>query len=99
MTSIIRRGAYPARTISKREFLTPFDEIFNSMLGDMFPRLHEEFGNDFFLQGSYPKCNVINFDDRVEIDAAIPGLEKQDVQVEVIDGILTIKAEANQREN
>ena len=99
MTSIIRRGALPARTISKREFLTPFDEIFNSMLGDMFPRLHEEFGSDFFLQGSYPKCNVINFDDRVEIDAAIPGLEKQDVQVEVIDGILTIKAEANQREN
>ena len=67
MPNLIRRSALPARTISKREFLTPFDEIFNSMLGDMFPRLHEEFGSDFFLQGSYPKCNVINFDDLVGV--------------------------------
>ena len=99
MTSIIRRGAQPARTISKREFLTPFDEIFNSMLGDMFPRLHEELGSDFFLQGSYPKCNVVNFDDHIEIDAAIPGLTKDDVDIEIADGILTIKAESNQRED
>ncbi len=97
MTSIIRRPALPARNFSKREFLTPFDELFNTMLNDMFPTIHREFGNDFFLQGSYPKCNVVNFDDRVEIEAAIPGLKKDDVIVEVTDGILTIKAESNQR--
>ena len=97
MTSIIRRSAPPARTISKREFLTPFDEIFNAFVGDVFPTLHQEFGNDFFVQGSYPKCNVLNFDDRIEIEAAIPGLSKEDVQVEVIDGVLTIKGESNQR--
>ena len=90
MTSIIRRSALPARTISKREFLTPFDEIFNTLVGDMFPTLHQEFGNDFFVQGSYPKCNVLNFDDRVEIEAAIPGLAKGDVNVEVVDGVLVI---------
>ena len=97
MTSIIRRSALPARTISKREFLTPFDEIFNTLVGDMFPTLHQEFGNDFFVQGSYPKCNVLNFDDRVEIEAALPGLDKGDVNVEVVDGVLTIKGESNQR--
>ena len=97
MTSIIRRPALPARTLSKREFLTPFDDLFNSMMGDMFPTLHRELGNDFFVQGSYPKCNVINFDDCVEIEAAIPGLTKEDVTVEVVDGVLTIKAESNQR--
>jgi len=98
MTSIIRRPAFPARNISKREFLTPFDELFNTMLGDMFPTLHQEFGNDFFIQGSYPKCNVLNFDDKVEIEAAIPGLAKENVDVEIVDGVLTIKGASNQRQ-
>ena len=97
MSNLIRRSALPARTISKREFLTPFDEIFNNLMGDMFPSIHQEFGQDFFAQGSYPKCNVLNFDDRVEIEAAIPGLTKEDVLVEVADGVLTIQAESNQR--
>ena len=97
MPNLIRRSALPARTVSKREFLTPFDEIFNNLMGDMFPAFHQEFGENFFAQGSYPKCNVLNFDDRVEIEAAIPGLTKDDVSVEVVDGVLTIKAESNQR--
>jgi len=99
MSKLIRRSALPARTISKREFLTPFDEIFNNLMGDVFPTFHQEFGENFFAQGSYPKCNVLNFDDRVEIEAAIPGLNKEDVSVEVTDGVLTIKAESNQRAN
>ncbi len=99
MSKLIRRSALPARTISKREFLTPFDEIFNNLMGDVFPSIHQEFGQDFFAQGSYPKCNVLNFDDHVEIEAAIPGLTKEDVTVEVVDGVLTIKAESNQRAN
>ena len=97
MPNLIRRSTLPARTISKREFLTPFDEIFNNLMGDVFPTFHQEFGENFFAQGSYPKCNVLNFDDRVEIEAAIPGLTKEDVLVEVVDGVLTIKAESNQR--
>ena len=39
----------------------------------------------------------MNFDDRVEIEAAIPGLSRSDVDVEVIEGVLTIKGESNQR--
>ena len=99
MTSIIRRPAFPARNISKREFLTPFDELFNTMLGDMFPTLHQEFGNDFFVQGSYPKCNVITNDECVIIEAAIPGLDKEEVDVEIDNKILTIRGESNQHED
>ena len=97
MNGIIRRGAYPARKLSKREFLTPFDDLFNELLNSSFPTLHRELGTDFFAQGSYPKCNVVNFDDRVEIEAAIPGLGKDDVDVEISDDVLTIKGESNQR--
>jgi len=99
MTSLIRRGAFPARTISKRELFSPFDELINSLWGDMFPTLHKEVGQDFFLQGGYPKVNVVTFDDRVEIEAAIPGLSKDAVEVEVIDGTLTIRGESNQRDD
>ena len=99
MTSIIRRGAFPARTISKRELFSPFDDLINSMWGDIFPDIHKEFGQDFFLQGTYPKVNVLTFDDRLEIEAAIPGLTRENVEVEVIDGVLTIRGESNQRDD
>ena len=97
MTSLIRRSAFPARTISKRELFSPFDELINSFWGDAFPSLHKELGQDFFLQGAYPKVNVVTFDDRLEIEAAIPGLSRDAVDVEVADGTLTIRGESNQR--
>ena len=90
---------YSPKTFSKKEFLTPFDRIFDQLMGDNFPVFQREFGNDFFAQGSYPKCNVVNFDDKVEIEAAIPGLGKDEVDVSIVDGVLTIKAESNQRED
>ena len=97
MNSLIRRRVNPvARNISKRELLTPFDELFNSMMGDMFPSMHREYGENFFVQGSYPKVNVINNESDVTIEAAIPGLDKENVDVEVDNGVLTIRAESNQ---
>ena len=61
MPNLIRRSALPARTVLKREFLTPFDEIFNNLMGDMFPAFHQEFGENFFAQGSYPKVQCSKF--------------------------------------
>ena len=97
MTSIIRRRALPQRVVNRKEFLAPFDELFNTLLNDSFPSLHSELGENFFSQGSYPKCNVVNFDNKVEIEAAIPGMGKEDISVEISDCILTIKGESNQR--
>ncbi len=99
MTSIIRRSTFPARTISKRELFSPFDELINSFWGDMFPAFHKEVGQDFFLQGGYPKVNVLTFDDKIEIEAAIPGLSRDSVDIEIKDGILTIRGESNQRDD
>ena len=100
MSAIIRRrNSLPARTMTKQEFLTPFDRIFDDMFGNMFPTIANDFGEDFFLKGSYPKVNVINFDDGIEIDAAIPGMTKDDVDVEITDGVLTIQGTSNQNRN
>jgi len=69
------------------------------MLGSMFPTIANDFGDDFFTKGSYPKVNVVNYDSSIEIDAAIPGLTKDDVNVEITDGVLTIQGTSAQREN
>ena len=96
MSAIIKRRGVPARTLSKKEFLTPFDRLFDDMLTDMFPAIRRDFGEDFFTKGSYPKVNVINYENTVLIDAAIPGMSKEDVSVEITDGILTIQGTSNQ---
>jgi HSP20 family protein len=58
--------------------------MFDDMLGSLFPAVAKDVGSDFF-----------NAED-VTIEAAIPGMEKDDVTVEVTDGILTISGASNQ---
>jgi len=98
MSAIMRRrnSNLPAKTMTRQEFLTPFDRIFDDMFGNMFPSVADGFGDDFFTKGSYPKVNVINYDECIEIDAAIPGMTKDDVDVEITDGVLTIQGTSNQ---
>ena len=97
MSAIIRR--VPANRISKREFLTPFDRLFDDMINDIMPSFSRDFGEDFFTKGSYPKVNVINYDDSIRIEAAIPGMDKSDINVELADGVLIIQGNSNQNMN
>ncbi len=96
--TLVRRHALTPR-ISRDEWLTPFDRLFDDMLGSMFPTLAHDVGEDFFVKGSYPKVNVINNDTDVTIEAAIPGLDKEDVTVQVTEGVLTIQGTSNQHED
>jgi len=89
--SLIRynRNAFNA----KDQFLTPFDHVFDQVFANTFPELSKEFGVGFFEKQSYPKVDVIDYDNRVEIIAEIPGLTKDEVDVEVQDDVLTISGE------
>lgn len=78
------------RAIHRDEFLTPFDRIFDEFFAANVPNFAQDFGVDFFEKGSYPKVNVIDFSDRVVIEAEIPGLDKSDVNVEIETNVLTI---------
>jgi HSP20 family protein len=98
MSAIIRRS-FPARTLTKQEFLTPFDRIFDDMINNMFPTFANDLGEDFFARGSYPKVNVINHDDKITIDAAIPGMKRSDIDIHVTDSVLTIQGNSNQSSN
>lgn len=75
------------------EFLTPFSSFFDEFFGNRFPELRSDLGADFFGKGTYPKVNIRDEESEVVIEAEIPGLTKDQVSVEIQDGILRIKGE------
>ena len=80
------------RHLSRDEFLTPFDKVFDTMMEQAFPSFKEDVGVSF-NQGAYPKVNVYEYDDKIGIVAEIPGLDKKNVTVDVEDQVLTISGD------
>jgi HSP20 family protein len=70
------------------------------------PSIFDEFFKDSYLPGYFdfdskpngsfsPAVNVEETEKEYRIEVAAPGLEKEDMKVAVDDGVLTIKAEKN----
>ena len=78
--------------LSRDEFLTPFDKIFDELMNKQFPAFQQEVGVSF-NKGAYPKVNVYEYDDKIGIIAEIPGLDKKNGSVEVEDNLLTISGD------
>ena len=93
MTQLLNGKAVPA---SRNDFLTPFDSMFDQMIGKAFPSFEKEFGVEFFGNNSYPKVDVIDTTKSIEFEAEIPGLSKDEVSVEVEKGILSISGTKRQ---
>ena len=91
MSLIVRRGGFP--TISRDNFLAPFDKMFDNMFETNFPEVAQSVGVNPFSNTAYPKVNVYEYDDKVGVVAEIPGLDKKDLTVEVEDGVLTISGD------
>jgi HSP20 family protein len=68
-----------------------FDELFTN---DTLTTLSETFTS---YTGDYPKVDVTDYEDRVEIVAGVSGLRKEDIAVEVKPGLLTIKGNKEQK--
>jgi HSP20 family protein len=78
---------------NRDEFLTPFDRLFDKVMENQFPNFTEEFGVKCFEGGAYPKVNVYDYEDKIGIIAEIPGLTRNQVNIEVEDNILTISGD------
>lgn len=81
-------GATPQ--LNRDEFIHSIDSMFDVLWNEAFPDFGKTFGIESFKKQSYPKINAVNYSDRVEIEAAVPGMSKDEVTVEYSDGILTI---------
>lgn len=54
----------------------------------------ENFMEDFFT----PRVDVKDCNDHYEIEAELPGVKKDDIKVSLLDGVLTLEAEARKDE-
>jgi len=69
-----------------REF-EPFDLLFKEAIESLFPE-HEKFSR--VAWGRFPKLNILEYSDRLEIEAELAGLTKDDIDIKIEDGILTL---------
>lgn len=63
-------------------------------------RLVDEFFAPVSREGGFfaPRVDVREFPDHYEITAELPGVKKEDLEVRLEDGVLTIEAESRQEE-
>ena len=85
--SLSSKSLLPAR---RNEFLTSFDSMFDEVMGKAFPDFPQEFGVNFFGNNSYPKVDIIDSEKNLIFEAEIPGLSKEEVNVDFEEGVLTI---------
>ena len=77
---------------NRGNLIDTFEHIFDEWFNDSFPVFRQNLGIvDLFGGGSYPKVNIVDLEDKVVIEAGVPGMDKDSVKVEVIDNILTIR--------
>jgi HSP20 family protein len=74
--------------------VSTFDKVFDEILKKQFPELQKETGLSF-TQGSYPKVNVIEFEDKVRIVAEIAGLTKDDIKIDIDEYVMTISGDSH----
>jgi len=89
--AMVNYSATVPAIFDRNEFLTPFSSLFDEIFNSSFPTLH--FGNEFFEKGTYPKVDVVDEENHITIEAEIPGLTKEQVSVEIDNGVLRIKGE------
>ena len=65
--SVIKYSPFALRHVDRDEFLTPFDRVFDEVFANHFPELTKELGVGFFEKQSYPRVDVVDYSDRVEI--------------------------------
>ena len=101
MTKVAFRTNLP-QFFNRDEFLMPFDRLFDKVMENQFPNFTEEFGVKCFEGGAYPKVNVYEYEDKIGIIAEIPGLNKNDLSIEIEKGHLIISGErkfSNEKNN
>ena len=61
--SVVKYSPFALRHVDRDEFLTPFDRVFDEVFAAHFPELNKELGVGFFEKQSYPRVDVIDYND------------------------------------
>ena len=93
MTKVTFRKFPTPAVLDRDSFLTPFDRMFDDIVGKSFPEINQQVGVNPFQGTAYPKVNVYEYDAKIGVIAEIPGLDKKDLNIEVEEGVLTVSGE------
>lgn len=91
---LMRRSALPA--LSRDKKLSLFDSMFDDILS-AFP-FDDAFIAPSMMPNSnstYPKVNIVEGKDGTTIEAAVPGLSREQINLEVKDNMLILSGESN----
>ena len=84
LPTILRTSAVPFRQI---------DSVFDNLFNDFFNTVSRTPFNSVNHKSNYPRVDVRETRDTVNLDATVPGLRKEDVSIDYEDGYLKISAE------
>ena len=96
MTRLVLRPFVTNVLNSRDNFISTFDKVFDEIARNSFPDIYQNLGVEPFGKSSYPKVNVISDNDSVLIEAELAGYTKEDIDISVQDGVLTISGKASQ---
>jgi HSP20 family protein len=75
------------------EFFSPHDVLMDRVFGKLFPQASKELGGSVFEARAYPRVDIRETDTQFILEAEIPGLDKEQVKVEVKEDNLVIRGE------
>jgi HSP20 family protein len=90
MNKPIKRPFIPTALSHRDSIVKSMDQVFDQLMANSFPAFTDTFGVDFFNKSAYPKCNIVDYKDKLQIVAEIAGLTKDDIDIEFKDDVLTI---------
>jgi HSP20 family molecular chaperone IbpA len=70
--------------------------MFDEITRRDYPELFQHLGAEPFGKSAYPKVNVITNDEAVVIEAELAGYKKDEIDIEVKEGVLTISGGTSQ---
>ncbi|MDP3877991.1 MAG: Hsp20/alpha crystallin family protein [Methylobacter sp.] len=72
-----------------------FDHFFNDFLSRRWPRLLD-WNVPSLPEIGFPKVDIIDHDDNIEVHAALPGVKKEDVDVSITNQTMTIRTSSKE---
>ncbi len=84
----LSRGSTSGGLIS----LAEVDNFFDDFLSRRWPRLLDRNFPVMGMEKDYPKVDIIDYKNEVEVQVALPGVKKEDLDVTINDQTITIRA-------
>lgn len=72
-----------------------FDHFFDDFLSRRWPRVLD-FNVSTLSESSFPRVDIIDHDNNIEVQAALPGVKKEDVEVSIKNQTITIRASSKE---